>query len=70
LQTSPLFDRRSRVPGTTASTPPHLDVLGALLLKLGYAPVAITNMAWVKLVSDGTLMHVEDTGGIEFERQH
>ena len=48
----------------------HLDVLGALLLKLGYAPVAITNMAWVKLLSDGTLMHVEDTGGIEFERHH
>jgi probable phosphoglycerate mutase len=45
----------------------HLDVLGALLLKLGYSPVAITNMTWVKLLSDGSLMHVEETGGIEFE---
>lgn len=45
----------------------HLEVLGALLLKLGYAPVSITNMAWVKLLSDGSLMQVEETGGIAFE---
>lgn len=44
----------------------HLDVLGALLLKLGYSPTGITNMAWVKLLSDGSLMQVEETGGIEF----
>lgn len=46
----------------------HLDVLGALLLKLGYAPIAITNLAWVKLLSDGSLMQVEETGGIEFRQ--
>ena len=44
----------------------HLDVLGALLLKLGYSPVGISNMAWVKLLSDGSLMQVDETGGIEF----
>lgn len=47
----------------------HLGVLGALLLKLGYAPIAIANMAWVKLLSDGSLMQIEETGGIEFDRQ-
>ena len=46
----------------------HLDVLDALLPKLGYAPVSITNMAWVKLLSDGSVMQVEETGGIEFQK--
>ena len=46
----------------------HLDVLGALLLKLGYMPTSITNMAWVKLLSDGSLMQIEETGGIEFAK--
>jgi broad specificity phosphatase PhoE len=44
----------------------HLDVLGALLLKLDYAPIAIGNMAWVKLLSDGSVMQIDETGGIEF----
>ncbi|MGZ8274123.1 MAG: histidine phosphatase family protein [Burkholderiaceae bacterium] len=47
----------------------HRDVLGALLIKLGYAPLSIANMAWVKLLSDGSLMQIEETGGIEFEQQ-
>lgn len=43
-----------------------LDVLGTLLLKLGYTPTSITNMPWVKLLSDGSVMWIEETGGIDF----
>ena len=55
-------------PGQNVLCVTHLDVLGALLLKLGYAPIAITNLAWVKLLSDGSLMQVEETRGIEFRQ--
>ena len=44
----------------------HLDVLGSLLISLDKRPKRINNLAWLKLLSDGTNMILADTHRIEF----
>jgi broad specificity phosphatase PhoE len=44
----------------------HLDVLGSLLLHLGYKPAGIANLSWVKLHSDGVVIDFDGSYGITF----
>jgi broad specificity phosphatase PhoE len=54
--------------GKTILVVSHLDVLGALLLHLGYKPTSIGNLSWVKLRSDGLVIDYVDSFGITFAR--
>lgn len=51
--------------GKTLLVVSHLDVLGSLLLHMGYSPRGIANSAWIKLLSDGVDLVLEETGGID-----
>ena len=52
--------------GTTILVVTHLDVLGALLLHLGYKPASIDNLSWVKVISDGLVIDFVESYGITF----